>query len=241
MPAATVIRERPILMGAPMVRAILSGRKTMTRRVLKVQPLDILTKRPPYANQATRVFNDRRCWFYKDQDNPPRGGMFCCKYGEIGDRLWVREAFSPMQGCRPIPNPEKYDNKPAWYAADNDRPMWAGIKWKPSIHMPREFSRITLEITGVRVERLREITEEDATAEGIRSWQEGYPRGTGEPPVGYDTRYGSDFGWFPTSSPMAVLAFRKLWDKLNGEKFSWATDPFVWVIEFRRITNDPLP
>jgi len=112
-----------------------------------------------------------------------------------------------MPGNRPIPHPEIYDQKTAWYRADNDRPMWAEGKWKPSIHMPRRMSRITLEIVSVRMELLQDITEEDAIAEGAQ------------------------FAGFPASLSNRG-AFAKLWELINGPE-SWGENPWVWVVEFK--------
>jgi len=208
------IASRPILFSAPMVRAILDGRKTMTRRVIRQEHAE-----------GIELGTDERFSF---MHSPKCGGgcdYACASSGEtlaghIGwtpwgsnprawGRLWVRETWSEMPGYRPIPNPEKYDNKPAWYKADNDRPVWAGDKWRPSIFMRREVSRITLEVTGVRVERLMEITEEDAIAEGAQC------------------------AGFPASLTNRG-AFARLWEKINGAD-SWTANPWVWVVEFKRV------
>ncbi len=168
------MKERPIIFSTPMVKAILEGRKTMTRRIIK------------NIKGATEKY--------------PKG-FAKCPYGVVGDRLWVKETYFPNEGQ--VPN--------IIYKADwNDRHK-TGItftcQWKPSIFMPRIYSRITLETTNIRVERLQEITEEDAKKEGVME--------------GEDTGYYNE-------------GFYRIWDKING-KDSWKENPYVWVIEFRRI------
>lgn len=211
------MKERPILFSGPMVRAILDGRKTQTRRIMKPQPTydGFWWSHKGYSCGGEKQFRDGLPLFVG------------CPYGVVGDRLWVRETFAPMQENRPIANPAIYDNKPAWYRADNDRPMWAGKTWKPSIHMPRWASRITLEITGVRVERLNEISESDAIAEGIESKPQPYGKEL-------DWKY---YGWLEKLnqwSTCPIRSYESLWNSINGPE-SWAANPFVWVIEFKRI------
>lgn len=194
------MKERPILFSGPMVRAILDGRKTQTRRIAKPQP-DLLTT------------DSRPAW------STERGAM--CPYGWPGDRLWVKETI-----CRVHP----YDDDSV-YAADGEPTFADAWPWKsktlPAIHCPRGLSRITLEITGVRVERLRDISEKDALAEGVDQsslWVPG-PRGTLIPQEG-KTLTGSH--------PTARHAFSCLWESINGDG-SWARNPWVWVIEFKRL------
>ena len=153
------MKERPILFSAPMVRAILDGRKTQTRRIVKPQP-------PAGCEYATSVGSYALCFADGTSASaapicvPPtprsKDHRLPSPYGAPGDRLWVRETF-----C--LRNPEHHPERGYWYAAtdDVDNP-----RWTPSIHMPRRASRLTLEVTGVRVERLQAITEADAIAEG---------------------------------------------------------------------------
>ena len=173
------VKERPILFSGEMVRAILDGRKTQTRRVVKPQP-------------------------------PPLGGFVKNPYGQPGDRLWVRETWALD---------DKY-----YYRADGAVGDRCG-KWKPSIHMPRAASRITLEITGVRVERLQEITISDIYAEGAITdewleWRDDVS-GVGMP-AGSRIENERD-------------VWEKLWDSINGKTYPWKSNPWVWVIEFKRI------
>ena len=199
------MKERPILFSAPMVRAILDGRKTMTRRVMKPQPHEGVDA-VEWQDQIIVGMN------VPDQSGfaMMRGGVIeseaiRCPYGEPGDRLWVRE-------CVRLPDGLEY----VAYKADIDTPRWRdcidpeNCRWTPSIHMPRWASRINLEITGVRVERLQDITDADALAEGAC-----HPD-----PRAKDGCYRS--------------AFEGLWESINGAA-SWDANPFVWVVEFRRV------
>ncbi|ALN79462.1 hypothetical protein [Lysobacter antibioticus] len=149
----TSARERPILFSAPMVRAILNGTKTQTRRLVKL-------------NMAGRVQRGAaKQWHIADPD-----AVAACPYGQPGDRLWVRETFIASRGYDELP-PTKFGNKPLWYVADGepDKARWWHLsdRRRPAIHMPRWACRIVLEVTGVRVERLQGISDADAGAEGV--------------------------------------------------------------------------
>lgn len=194
------MKERPILFSGAMVRAILEGRKTQTRRVIP---------------------NDWwRCLDPDDEDDRA-AAIPQCPYGVPGDRLWVRETWWQ------IPEPtarQLRDGADTWpkvaYAADEsdverEENREFGWKLRPSIFMPRQFSRLTLEITSVRVERVQDISEGDASAEGVYVGAE-EPRATS----GY---YG------PRN------AYKHLWDSINAKRgHSWESNPWVWVLEFRR-------
>jgi hypothetical protein len=198
-----------------MVRAILAGTKTQTRRVVKPQP----THFNP-AGVPRRVV--------------PAGGasdVIACPYGQPGDRLWVREAFAFTDAHEPHYHGSieyRADNK--CLAVDcgpvtvdvphNCDPRPFDGPWRPSIHMPRWASRISLEITGARVEGLQDISEEDAIAEGAP----GYEEGVDAPPQDE----GSEWSY--------RASFRRLWESINGPD-SWEANPWVWVVEFRRIAN----
>jgi hypothetical protein len=222
MQTMTQVRERPILFSAPMVRAILYGTKTQTRRVV------------------IRRMKDEGEWV---KVRPVRGytpetirSEYPCPYGQPGDRLWVREACGIRADL----------GRQAGVVYRADHPGEAlpfghiydeATRWRPSIHMPRWASRITLEITDVRVERAQEITEADAIAEGInprtalamngmsyfpnlQAWaltDNGIP-GAGEPEHGHRG------------------VFAQLWDSLNAPRgYGWEANPWVWVVSFRRI------
>lgn len=199
--------ERPIIFSGPMVRAILDGRKTMTRRVLKHQPLDIL------AMPNSRKPN-METWATLETRDPNHGTVCRCRYGVPGDCLWVRESFT-------VGTVGYYKDKPIYREALERSRMGqpsARIRWKPSIHMPRWASRLTLEIVSVRVERLQDIPGRDVLAEGIDN-------GKSNPTMGKR--------W----ENMQRMAFQELWDSLNAKRgFGWDTNPWVWVIEFKRLT-----
>ncbi|CAE6839574.1 hypothetical protein [Paraburkholderia nemoris] len=229
------MKERPILFSGAMVRALLDGSKTQTRRIVKPQferePVDVVDGVPSWdapTNYDGEV-----------QMNTTRGKP--CPYGVPGDRLWVRETWNTSARCLP-PIPEPYI-----YAADlNDegRMKWAAT-WKPSIHMLRAASRITLEVTGVRVERLQEISETDAIAEGIESPDfERYEPDWSICPQCGGTRlyasYGASGGaMFDTDCMQCdthAKRYRHLWDSLNAARgYGWDVNPWVWVVEFRRL------
>lgn len=196
------MKERPILFSAPMVRAILEGRKTQTRRIVKPQPKLNFTA-PVMA-------------FYAD------GGVPACPYGQPGDRLWVRENGWQRPERTPKQMREGADTwKSYYYDADDisiddiDFFRRNGFNRRPSIHMPRWASRITLDITGVRVERLHGINWMDAVAEGCND-----PR-TPEKYTGTNQ---------PCGDPVAE--YMRLWNSINGPG-SWAANPLVWVVEFK--------
>ena len=218
------IKERPILFSAPMVRAILEGRKTVTRRAVK----GLKTDNPVIAGADETPMTC--CWDYG-------GPVIRCPYGQPGERLWVRETWMDLRGTgvehRPDPDGplQRYayraDN-PAGSHADEARKDF-GLKWKPSIHTPRAASRILLEITGVRVERLQDISEAQAMAEGIVGVafrpDDGWPICTGY-------MVGPDDGKTGLQTT-ATKAFAGLWDSVGGD---WGANPWVWVVEFKRVT-----
>jgi len=243
------VKERPILFKGEMVRAILEGRKTQTRRVVKEA-----------CPTWDRIFCDEltgcaTIGVYADDGSRVRGDKFVCPYGKKGDRLWVRETWkvgawrdggqiavdykaSPDLGRTPwcFPPRDKFAKLAAQSfedcetAFDNDDPnIWEGEKpgmafmWevgnspcrvRPSIHMPRWASRIDLEVTGVRVERVQDITEDDAREEGIC---DSHPEGC-------------------CDGDCINTCWRVLWDSINKARgFGWSVNPWVWVVEFKRI------
>lgn len=203
------MKDRPILFSGPMVLANLQDKKTQTRRVVKPQPDE---------DGLAKLIS-------AEEWHDTSGRIYRCPYGKPGDRLWVRERWAA---------PHAYDHLPPrliprdvhfHYAATEDR---GGLLWRPSIHMTRWASRLTLEITRIRVERLKEISREDAIAEGIE-------------------RIGGDFSCCPwrnyllkpdahptshCSSPQ--YSYMTLWESING-KGSWDLNPIVWVVEYKRV------
>lgn len=201
------MKERPILFSGPMVRAILEGRKTQTRRVIKPQPSYQGYDGPPKLNS------------FGEFSYPAQRG-FKCPYGQPGDRLWVRETWNAWRQCNleynewdtcgfaPSEIKERYGAVKLEYAATSE----SVGPWRPSIHMPRWASRITLEIMSVRVERLQDVSEEDARAEGCE-WSQ----------------------WsFPNSTRPGKSAYRALWESIHGHG-SWDQNPWVWVVEFKEV------
>lgn len=219
------MKERPILFSGEMVRAILDGRKTQTRRVVKPQPVHWTEVRLPGESRYTPCDD----WSVGAGGMMPRHEFISrCPYGQPGDRLWVREAWCHKceDGMPVYTDDGGLDPSCAWYRADGVEVTAAdenggtrfnkngteSSPWVPSIHMPRWASRITLEITGVRVERVQEISHKEALAEGVP----------------YDVSK-------PGGSPLS--SFHSLWDSINAKRgFGWDKNPWVWVIEFRRVT-----
>lgn len=211
------MRERPILFSGPMVRAILAGRKTQTRRVVKPSPgLQRKWLQPETLHQGA---NARLAWAdgrLGAQFDHPAGGPLTwvpSPHGARGDRLWVRETWSFIgdQGIWELSQAARWNCTPIYRADDA-----VADRWWPSIHMPRWASRITLEITDIRVERLNEISLQDVWAEGCEVRQFWL--------FGADAKRRQEIG---------AGVYRQLWEEINGAG-SWAANPWVWVIEFRR-------
>lgn len=209
--AETGVKERPILMSAPMVRATLRevDPKGQTRRIVK--------------GTAFEWLND--VGFTQEFVALPESGL--CPYGLPGDRLWVREThfINDLRGAK-VPADERAGCEILYRATDEQWVMnmedTEGLRWAPSIHMPRWASRITLEITGVRVERLQDISEADAIAEGVAV--------NNEPFRFYSSGLPNDI-----ARPNAISAYCDLWEGINGAG-SWEANPWIWVIEFRRLS-----
>lgn len=199
------MKERPILMSAPMVRAILDGSKTQTRRIVKPQPEE---------KRAGVIW-------WKD-DELLADSTYRSPYGAPGDRLWVKETFTISSCGTPVYRADARDQRgDRWHSIEPGDPK-KEVRWKPSIFCTRAASRITLEITGVRVERLQDISATDAIAEGITT-----PRCPCE-------SCSATAGICPADAGAAVMAYRTLWESINGPG-SWDANPWVWVIEFRRL------
>jgi len=222
------MKERPILFNAEMVRAILEGRKTQTRRVMKPQPKE----------RTLTMFWNERSWWKCDLN------VECSPYGKVGDRLWVRETFAQgklvagdsIEGSNPPyfieqMGSDKEDDlvyradtfKLSDYEVDPEQP----VIWKPSIHMPRWASRINLKITDIRVERVQDIKTDGVWAEGLNKeeyedWLEdvmciGVPDGT--------------------TYEQPIDLFHNLWNFINGKRgYGWDENPWVWVVEFEVIS-----
>jgi hypothetical protein len=204
---------RPIIFSAPMVRAILDGRKTQTRRIVRL---------PKWATEIDEIGDDGYTMWCVARDS----GCLSPALPQYlpTDTLWVREAFVGARGYDDYP-PRDFGNKPIWYCADGepDREKWWHLsdRKRPSIHMPRWASRITLRVTGVRVERLQAISEQDAIAEGVL---------VGQLPGCFHSGIGRlDVEWRST----ATHAFEHLWESINGPG-AWDANPWVVAISFER-------
>ncbi|GKJ24475.1 hypothetical protein NUBL21979_45830 [Klebsiella pneumoniae] len=201
----TKISERGMIFNAEMVRALLDGRKTQTRRPIK-------WKQTRFTEIGER--EDGSKWPWSEDAEHACDFWHPCPFGAVGDRIWVREAFRVHSRATDVATlVYKASERNSWTEQTRRVPVAVcnkpatPEKWTPSLHMPRWASRILLEITGVRVERLRSMSQDDARAEGV----------------------------IAASGPMeAGLAFRELWDSIYGEE-SWKANPWVWVIEFKRV------
>jgi hypothetical protein len=233
------IKERPILFSAPMVRAIQEGRKTVTRRPVKVQPFDLSWSRRDHRFEYTagRAENgDEIDGFYAYSTRS--GGEWSAKfpYGQPGDRLWVREAWTADAQVDAVAPRDLSQGEPIRYPSDGairqtGCSMITPGRTRPSIHMPRWVSRILLEITAVRVERLRE--GEGETANESRYVAEGIHRIHHGDGAYYFHPFNSDPGPGNWCDPFD--AWRELWVSINGAD-SWNSNPWVWVVEFKQVT-----
>lgn len=207
------MKERPILMSSPNICPILEGRKTHTRRIVKPQP-------PVDQTFANCLFKPTALFQWSDEPQPvgsrecvrwPADGGIRCPYGQPGDRLWVKETFATL-GTK--------DRGPVVYRADiaDGERVRVDAPWRPSIFMPRKFSRILLEITNIRVERLQDISEDDCLDEGIEQRWTCINPGAGS--------YAHDND--------VIDDYCKLWESINGVG-SWYANPWVWVVAFKRI------
>lgn len=207
------MKERGMIFNGGMVRAILDGRKTQTRRPIK-------WKQTRFTEIGER--EDGSKWPWSEDAEHACDFWHPCPFGAVGDRIWVRETWADAGASAPdlkLYRANYPEHVPSIY---ENVPPAKEIRWTPSIHMPRTASRILLEITDVRVERLNAISEEDATAEGI-------------PPAGsllpdYPGTFLTPKGYFAT----AKVAFQRLWESIYGEE-GWLANPWVWVIEFKRV------
>lgn len=210
------MKEHPIIFNMPMIQAILKGRKTQTRRVIKPQP------GYPYWCGIGHGWDDGHGYEIK------------CPY-EPGDILWVRETWADIHGT--LEDKEGRTIKYIYKADDtglsdpHSYSSW-GIKWCPSIYMPREAARVFLKVTNIRVERLQDISEQDAISEGVltisntpeyqKALEEAI-KNNSKPPLG----------------EVPTQRFRRLWDSINEKRgYGWDTNPYVWVVKFERVVEE---
>ena len=215
------MKERPILFSTEMVKGILDGRKTQTRRVKNLKEINLNPASWRYVAKLGGSWKDKAKYIFRFINPTGHSVNIASPYGLPGDRLWVRETFLV----------ERSQHKDFYeYKADYSNTFAGDVCWNPSIFMPREACRILLEVMDVRVERLQEITEEDAKAEGITDVEfypdEGFPLSVGH-------MAGKDDGKTSLHTTR-VKAYTALWGSING-KGSWEKNPWVWVIEFKRI------
>lgn len=229
------MKERPILFSAPMVRALLAGTKTQTRRLVKPQPSENWS---PYTYSWVHAME-------RGEPNPDKiigwgpsnhdgSEAYPCRYGKPGDRLWVKETFAVrgLQKYHYTGNPDDHGgpNDPCCaYAADATYKCGKRVpaesladgsnKWKSSMLMPRKLSRLTLEIVKVRVERLHKISRADVFAEGVPLFQV------------------EKMEKFFHKQDAAPLAYGELWNEINGKTHPWSSNPWVWVVEFQIVTK----
>lgn len=208
---------KPILFNTEMVQAIMAGWKTQTRRLMKLKykeneaGFQILTN----THDGSFAYAE----YYDEDENPTRLITPPCMPGSI---LWVRETWGKLTECNVFP-PYEPDEERFIYRADSGDPDHFQAKWHPSIHMPKEAARIFLRVKDVRVERLRDITEEQAEKEGCSAWYFNITSGI----------FGNDDD---PDEGTAVEDFQRVWDSTikpaDLDKYGWAADPWVWVIEF---------
>ena len=202
------MKSRPILFSAPMVRALLAGTKTQTRRPLRegawLDPKEGVIRMCSVGNGVTGF------------------QTVACPYGQPGDQLWVREQFAGSIAYERHGYPLREWGNKIWYCADGEPRSGQWTRPRPSIHMPRSLSRITLELTDVRVERLQDISEADALAEGVTpKWEPGCSGRLMEAFRGFSFR-------------PAASAYADLWESINGAG-SWDANPYVWALSFKRV------
>ena len=226
------MKERGIIFNTEMVKAILVGQKTQTRRVVNAKGLDWI-----HGDKFVYVENPEEgvseVWWdvirgeptFVDQDY----AYIDCPYGKPGDRLYVRETWRPKAHQFPTGHPYEYKATAEYDGVSLEEP------WKPSIHMPKRAARIWLEITDIRVERVRDISDQDAIAEGCESYHWN--------PAG--VYVGETAGVGHKSRVTARDDFSYLWDSINSKrddgKYSWESNPWVWVIEFKVLSTRGKP
>lgn len=226
--------DKPILFSAPMVQALLDGRKTQTRRVLKPQP----------GENAT-VERAGRGWWVWDWEGLGFGSEDQRELPKItvakGDRLWVREAHAIVGNVDPgyvLYRANGYESECERYGFDQSYPSESDVRWRPSIHMPRWANRLTLVVTDVRIQRLQDISETDARAEGVEEvsaqWPPNEEDGFEGAPYPSFADYGKNANGCFSGYGAAGLSFMKLWDSINDARgFGWANNPWIVAYTFK--------
>ncbi|HCC5915891.1 hypothetical protein [Klebsiella pneumoniae] len=232
------MKERGMIFNGEMVRALLDGRKTQTRRIMKAQPSEDFTP----MNMALEADYKAR-WYTpgivdKDGYLQPAGkevfGVanenegYSCPFGAVGDRIWVRETWDRYNIDQ--------DSHDMAYRATIPEDWPESGRWRPSIHMPRWASRITLEITDVRVERLNAISEQDAQSEGVHTevWDQTVVARNYAAIDEFFQFWSEDMPHYVEMNQLYRSSFRSLWESIYGAE-NWQANPWVWVIEFKRV------
>lgn len=206
---------RPIPCSTQEVLSILSGRQTQLRRIIK--PIMAWEKN---SNREARFWNGAWWEFFSNADAPY--AKLPCRFGTLGDLLWVKEKFIFTKRGYPVYRADFKDNLGYYWPSIAVKPE--DTPWQRAIHMPRAASRIMLEITTIRAERLQGISRGDALDAGIYTYSS----------IGDDASTGL-WGWGESSYSTPQLAYKELWESING-KGSWDANPWVWVIGFERVT-----
>lgn len=220
------MKERPIIMGDESVRAILEGRKTQTRRVIDPRKYNIAGWDMPRTKEDMEAGYP----FAENADGDSVSVVDWCPYGRVGDRLYVKERFAYWIGREAVAYSDmchKSIEGIEWEDEVNIRDIAEGGKWKSPLFMPRLASRITLEITDIRVERVQDISVQDAKDEGIRVHANGCKDG-----LAYGCYNGDDCVKNVCRQPIEY--YKQLWDQLNAKRgYPWESNPWVWVITFK--------
>lgn len=219
-------RERPILFSAAMVRAVLAVTKTQTRRVAKIETVmgrDSIMVPWRRDGKADTFLLPEHAAAAADH----------CPYGQPGDQLWVREAWRASLAFEITKPSDIPAGTPIHYEANQGGalPRFNAGKLRPGMFMPRWASRLTLEVTSVRVERLQDISEADAIAEGVTTWRDEWDTKTAATMF----LHGAQAAAATNDGGVGQRLYHLLWEQINGPD-SWAANPWVWVVEFRRIT-----
>lgn len=245
------MKERGMIFNGEMVRAILDGRKTQTRRIMKPQPTPCTLQKGGHW-WPSNVF--KTMLHIEEEMQNGKGGWGglvgdACPFGKPGDRIWVRETYQGplfdyehmeayLEDSSKFEKPDfcvyRADGKPAPEFCDADDNLHCC--WRPSIHMPRWASRILLEITDVRVERLNSISHEDAEREGIHIevWDQTVAARNYAAEGEFFQFWSEDFPHYVNMNDLYRASFQSLWKSIYGEE-SWQANPWVWVIEFKRV------
>lgn len=211
--------ERGMIFNAEMVRAILDGRKTQTRRPIK-------WKQTRFTEIGER--EDGSKWPWSEDAEHACDFWHPCPFGAVGDRIWVRETWARYNIDQ--------DSHDMAYRATIPEDWPESGRWRPSIHMPRWASRITLEITDVRVERLNAISEQDAQSEGVHTevWDQTVVARNYAAIDEFFQFWSEDMPHYVEMNQLYRSSFRSLWESIYGAE-NWQANPWVWVIEFKRV------